>query len=176
MKFIEPGKQYEEKAGEYIREFLDANSDINGAGSLDKYLDSEGYDAWLAFLETKCDDKQIAPGQVKASTYFWVRESDDQIIGMVNIRHGLNESLYREGGHIGYSIRPSERGKGYATQMLEQALWLCQLIGLDRVLAVCDKSNAASARVIKKCGGLLENEFYSDHYDEIIQRYWISNE
>lgn len=177
MKFIEPDIQYKEKAREYIQEFIDAGSEIiNGSGALDSYLVKEGYEAWLEEVERKSDVARKKPGEINDSTFFYVREEDDRILGMVNIRYGLNEFLFNEGGHIGYSIRPSERGKGYATQMLDQALWFCRFIGFDKVLVVCDKNNVASARVIQKCGGVLENEFYSEHYDEVLQRYWIPTE
>lgn len=176
MKFIEPDIQYKDKAREYIQEFIDLGMEVNGSGGLDSYMVKGGYEAWLKEVERRSDVSRKEPGEVNASTFFYVREDDDRILGMVNIRHGLNEFLFNEGGHIGYSIRPAEQGKGYATQMLHQALWFCRFIGLDKVLVVCDKSNIASARVIQKCGGVLENEFYSKHYDEILQRYWISTE
>lgn len=174
MRFIEPGIEYKDKAREYIQEFIDAGSEINGSGGLDSFLVKDGYEAWLEEVKRKSDASKKKPGEINASTFFYEREEDKRLVGMVNIRYGLNEFLFNEGGHIGYSIRPSERGKGYATQMLEQALWFCQFIGLDKVLVVCDKSNLASARVIQKCGGVLEDEHYSEHYDEVLQRYWIS--
>lgn len=176
MKFIEPSLKYKEQAREYIQEFIDAGSDINGAGGLHSYLAKDGYEAWLQEVERKSDVSRQEPGEIASSTFFYMREEDEKIIGMVNIRYGLNEFLFNEGGHIGYSIRPTERGRGYATQMLEQALWFCQFIGLEKVLVVCDKSNIASARVIQKCGGIMENEFYSEHYEEVLQRYWLSTE
>lgn len=177
MRFIEPSIQYKEKAREYIQEFVDADmEEVNGSGGLDFYLVKDGYEAWLKETRRISDVTRKKPGEVNASTFFYMREEDERLIGMVNIRYGLNESLFNEGGHIGYSIRPSEQGKGYATQMLEQALWFCQFIGLDKVLVVCEKKNAASARVIQKCGGVMENEIYSEHYDEVLQRYWIAIE
>ncbi len=177
MKFIEPNIQYKEKAREYIQEFIDAGTEtVNGSGGLDSHLAKHGYEAWLKEVERKADVARKKPGEITASTFFYVREDDDRIFGMVNIRYGLNEFLFNEGGHIGYSIRPSEQGKGYATQMLEQALWFCQFIGLDQVLVICEKNNVASARVIQKCGGVMENEIYSEHYDEVLQRYWIAIE
>lgn len=177
MRFVEPNIQYKEKAGEYIQEFVDTGRpEVNGSGGLDIYLAKDGYEAWLKEVERKSDVTRKKPGEINASTFLYVREEDERLIGMVNIRYGLNEYLFNEGGHIGYSIRPSEQGKGYATQMLEQALWFCQFIGLNKVLVVCEKSNAASARVIQKCGGVMENEIYSEHYDEVLQRYWITIE
>ena len=92
-------------------------------------------------------------------------------LGAVNIRHKLNEKLLLNGGHIGDGIRPSERGKGYGTRMIALALEKCRELGIDRVLMVCDRNNAASARTIVKNGGVMENEIEVDGVVE--QRYWI---
>ena len=89
----------------------------------------------------------------------------------MNIRHKLNEKLLLNGGHIGDGIRPSERGKGYGTRMIALALEKCRELGIDRVLMVCDRNNAASARTIVKNGGVMENEIEVDGVVE--QRYWI---
>lgn len=176
MYFASPDIKHKEKAGEYIQEFIDAGSSINGTGQLDSFWVKESYEKWLVQLEEKADTTKKIPGQVNAATFFYVREEDERIVGMVNIRFGLNASLFREGGHIGYSVRPTERGKGIATQMLRDALGFCRFIGLSKVLVTCDKRNPASAAVIRKCGGVLENEIISETDGEIVQRYWIENE
>lgn len=111
-------------------------------------------------------------GIVPSST-FWIAESETgRIFGAVNIRHYLNEELLRVWGNIGYGIRPDERGKGYATRALALALEKCRALRLKRVLLGCFKENIASARVIQKNGGVLENEIADG--GEIIQRYWIT--
>ncbi len=74
------------------------------------------------------------------------------------IRHKLNESLLKNGGHIGDGVRPSERRKGYATEMIRLALEECKKIGIDRVLMVCYKDNIGSRKSIINNGGVLENE------------------
>lgn len=119
VKLVYPSKEYEKEAIEYIQEFLDYNSEINGTGGLDRY---ENYDEWLLKIGRDLDLTNIPEGRVPANTFFMIRISDNKIIGMVNIRHQLNEFLLNEGGHIGYSIRPTERNKGYATIMLKLAL------------------------------------------------------
>ena len=106
-------------------------------------------------------------------TYFYVREEDDCIVGMCNLRLALNDFLRTEGGHIGYGVRPTERGKHYATDMLAQALKVYDRLGIKNVLVTCDKENPASAKVIQNNGGMLEAEFYSETYDETLQRYVI---
>lgn len=93
-------------------------------------------------------------------------------VGAVNIRHYLNESLYKSGGHIGDGIRPSERRKGYATAMIDLALEKCKELGINKVLMTCDKTNIGSAKSIINNGGVLESEFEEDGVVE--QRYWIT--
>ena len=91
----------------------------------------------------------LAVGWVPAHT-FWLVRNKTTIIGVVQIRHSLTPFLEKEGGNIGYSVRPSERGKGYATRMLAMALDEARHLGLKRVLITCDQRNVASARVIPK--------------------------
>lgn len=104
---------------------------------------------------------------------FLLDEDRDRLLGAVNIRHYLNDSLLKEGGHIGDGIRPSERRKGYATEMIRLALTECKKLGIEKVLMTCDKDNIGSARSIIKNGGILENEFVNSE-GNIEQRYWIS--
>jgi len=92
---------------------------------------------------------------------------------MINMRLALNEFLKREGGHIGYCIRPTERRKHYATDMLNDALRVYDTLGIKEIILTCDKSNIASAGVIKNCNGELVAEFYSDTFKEEIQKYII---
>ncbi len=173
MKFVFPCKELEEKAIEYIDEFYDYSSAIHGAGSLDIFLKDRSYSDWLLKVLKDIDIANIAENRVPAYTYFYVREEDDKIIGMINIRLALNDFLKKEGGHIGYSIRPTERRKGYGARMLCESLEFCRTIGLNNFIITCDKSNLASSGVIKKCGGILEEEFYSEFFHEVVQRYRI---
>jgi len=105
--------------------------------------------------------------------FFLLDNEKNKFLGAVNIRHYLNEILLKEGGHIGLGIRPSERRKGYATQMIALALIECKKLGINKVLITCDKSNIGSAKSILKNGGKLENEFVNSDGD-IEQRYWIN--
>lgn len=174
MKLVFPSMRYEKKAKEYIEEFCKHKSQIHGSGGLDRYLAESTYGEWLNKVIADIDIANIAKGRVPALTYFYVNEEDDEIVGMVNIRLALNDFLRKEGGHIGYSIRPAQRRKHYATDMLKQALNACKVIGINEIVITCDKSNLASAGVIKNCGGILQEEFYSETYKEIVQRYVIN--
>lgn len=172
MRLVFPDITYKEKAIEYIKEFYDYGSEINGSGSLDRFLRESTYEEWLKKVLSDIDIANIREPRVPALTYFYVRD-DDRIVGMINIRLALNDFLRKEGGHIGYSVRPSERGKHYATGMLNAALKVCDTVGINEVLISCDKENAASAGVIKNCGGVLKEEFYSEGFQEMIQMYVV---
>lgn len=161
LKHVKPSKEYEQEALEYINEFYEYNSDINGTGGLQRYLDN--YDGWLEKLE---EDRTRIPNEEKvpAETYFLVRENDNKIVGMINIRLTLNENLKKFGGHIGYSIRPTERKKGYNKVNLYLGLLCCKEHGISEVLMDCDKSNLGSAKTMQALGGKLIREYYDDTY------------
>jgi predicted acetyltransferase len=88
---------------------------------------------------------------------FLIAEVAGNLVGRVSIRHELNEFLTDVGGHIGYAVRPLYRGRGLATEILRQALVIARAEGVNEVLVTCDEGNIASARVIEKLGGRLED-------------------
>lgn len=148
---------------------------------LDHEINQTNRSPWAIFKNDYCDFdyyldnleiKEPKDGKVPDSVFFLVDIERNILLGAVNIRHYLNDYLFRFGGHIGDGIRPSERGKGYATEMIRLSLIECKKLGIDKVLMVCDKSNIASAKTIIKNGGILEKEFV-DEDGEINQRYWI---
>ncbi len=154
-----PGISRKEDAIDYIREFLEYGSEINGAGGLHRFLDD--YEGWLEKLNM---DYTMVPGEerVPARTYFLVRESDSRIIGMINIRLALNERLSHYGGHIGYSIRPTERGKGYNNINLYLGLKVCRKYGIERIFMDADLENPASWKTMEAFGGVRIREYYDD--------------
>ncbi len=113
----------------------------------------------------------LPEGWVPGTTRFLVH--DGRILGLFNLRHWLTEGLLQFGGHVGYSVRPSERGNGYGTQLLEAGKKLGCEMGIDRLLVTCDPNNVASARVIEKCGGVLEDQSYHEPVGHHVSRYWI---
>lgn len=174
MKLVFPNLLYKEKAKQFINEFYEYKTEINGSGALEGYLERSTYEKWINKVMADIDIANIPKPRVPALTYFYVREDDDRIIGMINIRLALNEFLKNERGHIGYCIRPTERNKHYATDMLNEALKVCDTIGIKEVIMSCDKSNIASSKVIKNCKGILETEFYSETFKAEIQKYIIN--
>ena len=157
--FEVPGIGRKEDAIDYIREFLEYGSEINGAGGLHRYLDD--YEGWLEKLNM---DYTMVPSEerVPARTYFLVRESDSRIVGMINIRLALNERLSHYGGHIGYSIRPTERGKGYNNINLYLGLKVCRKYGIEHIFMDADLENPASWKTMEAFGGVRVREYYDD--------------
>lgn len=162
---------------EYEKQYIDMINEWKAAGEeIIPYSISREFATFEEFVEMlNNEEKGINIGNfVPATTYIGYDAERDIVVGAVNIRHYLNDMLLREGGHIGDGVRPSERRKGYATEMIRQALEICKNeLKLNRVLMVCNKSNIGSAKSIIKNGGILENEFFSEEENEIIQRYWI---
>lgn len=157
--FEVPGIGRKADALDYILEFIRHESRINGTGGLNRYLDD--YEGWLEKLEadrTREANEEKVPGR----TFFLVRESDGRIVGMINIRLALNERLRRSGGHIGYSIRPTERGKGYNKINLYLGLKFADRCGIESVLLDADLDNPASWKTMEALGG----ERIRESYDE----------
>jgi predicted acetyltransferase len=104
---------------------------------------------------------------------FWMIDAERTILGVVNLRHTLNERLRDHGGHIGYGVRPSARRRGVATHMLALTLDEARRRRLPRVLLTCQNDNVGSIRVIERNGGVLESESDSQGGHGVRRRYWI---
>ena len=128
------------------------------------------FDEMVSKFEDDSHGIGIKEGYVPQSTY-WLVRNDNKVLGVINIRHALNAKLMNRGGHIGYGVRLSERGKGYASEMLRLALKIVKSMEIGRVLITCDKKNIASARTIVGNGGILHSEGIDNGI--VFQRYWI---
>ena len=168
--FEVPGIARKSEAIDFIGEFRKFGSDINGTGGLHRYLDN--YEGWLEKLKEDYSRKPSAE-KVPARTFFLIRADDNRLIGMSNIRLALNEKLRHYGGHIGYSVAPSERRKGYAALMLKRVLPKCRELGIDKVLITCISGNEGSKRTILKNGGVYESSVYEPEEGVCLERYWI---
>ena len=171
LKLIKLTKEYEAALADMIDEWKrdqEINHTNHSPWSIFKN-DYHNFDYYLDHLEIKSE----GDGKVPDSVFFLLDEDRNRLLGAVDIRHYLNEHLLREGGHIGDGIRPSERRKGYATEMIRLALIECKKLGINKVLMTCDKDNIGSAKSIINNGGILENEFVNSD-GEIEQRYWIT--
>ncbi len=165
-----PSIERKNEAIEYIKEHIEYGSNINGSGGLDRYVDD--YEGWLLKLD---NDYVQVPNEkrVPARTYFLVRESDNKIVGMINIRLTLNDILKQHGGHIGYGIRPTERKKGYNKINLYLGLKVCNEYGIEEVQLDADLDNPASWKTMEALGGVRVKEEYDKEYDCIVVDYII---
>ncbi len=100
--------------------------------------------------------------------------TQDWIVGVIQIQHHFNEFLEKYAGHIGYSVCPSERRKGYATQMLREVLPKCKALGIDNVLISCVIGNEGSRKTIINNGGVYESTVYEPGKKVYLERYWIT--
>lgn len=172
IKLVKPTKEHKNQLIEYKMEhFNNGEKIIHACSRWDKM---DNYEEWLKLLKD-CSNKETVSKDWTVSTEFLgIREKDNRIVGMISIRHELtNDFLKNYAGHIGYGVRPTERRKGYVTQMLNQALKYCKdELKLDKVMISCDKKNEGSRKTILNAGGILEKEYTKD--DEEVQIYWIN--
>ena len=171
MMLIEPTIEYDLQIRAYRKEFLDRGDSMDGTGALKKF---ENPQDWLEYLNRHKNSLTVPEGRVPSTQYMLVREEDRKIVGMIDIRHFLNDFLEKYGGHIGYSVAPSERRKGYAALMLKMALPKCKELGIEKVLITCISGNEGSKKTILKNGGIYESTVYEPKEGVNLERYWIN--
>ena len=150
-----PTKEYESEALAFKQEFIEnGETTINGSELLDQ-MDS--YDEWLKSVTDNISPDTVNSEWVVTDTYFAFDE-DDNIVGIIDLRHELNDFL-KDFGNSGYSVRPSQRRKGYATEMLKLIIERARQIGMDKLQLSVETSNEASVKTITKNGGKYERNF-----------------
>lgn len=169
LKLVLPTANDEQAVWDYRAEFLENNDSMDGTGGL---ADADSFAGWYQKNVNNRSRETVRPGLVPATTFLAIDKENGKLVGMIDIRHYLNEGLLKHGGHIGYSVRKSCRRQGYATEMLALALEECRKLKIDKALVTCDKDNIGSAKTIQHNGGVLENEL--EHDGKITQRYWIT--
>jgi predicted acetyltransferase len=133
-----------------------------------KLFAGESFEEFLAIVEKDVTEN---PNGVNSHLFFLVEGG--RILGAIQIRHSIDHPrLIEVGGHIGYGIRPTERGKWYATEMLRIALLKAKKFWLERVLITCLDDNIASAKVIENNWGVFER--YAERDEKQYRRYWIA--
>jgi predicted acetyltransferase len=137
-------------------------------------FDKMEYEEWLVQNTNNRHESTVVNNWVVATTFFAIRKRDQKIVGMIDIRHNLkHEFLSQYGGHIGYSVCPSERKKGYATEMLKMGLEYVKSLNIEKVMVSCYADNIPSIRTIEKFNGMLsETKLYPD--GKLINIYWIN--
>ncbi len=155
MQFRLPVEADETALKEYVKEHW--NGGEQGI-SASMGLPRMEYADWLKMIRANAEEGTAEWGR----SLVLVCLENDRIVGLLSVRYELPKALSDSMGDVGYGVRPSERRKGYATQMLSHALSVCRDHGMEKVILGCYKDNPASAAVIKKCGGILiaENENY----------------
>jgi len=128
--------------------------------------DPERFERFVDHLRGLADPDGERLAGLVPDTKLWVTR-EQTYLGAVSLRHELNDFLLNEGGHVGYSVRPSAWGRGIATWTLGATLDLARSMGIERALLTCEDTNPASARVIERCGGVLED------VRGTLRRYWI---
>ncbi|ATV69479.1 GNAT family N-acetyltransferase [Fusobacterium pseudoperiodonticum] len=165
---VKPDLSYADEIIKYKEESLKESPLINGSAGLDRFSSIE---IWFEELKKRSCEDTVPKGLVPSSTYLAVREKDNYIVGMIDIRHYLNEYLTQVGGNIGYGVRKTERNKGYAKQMLKLALEKCKELKIKKVLITCDEDNIASEKVILSANAKLEDIRNVDGENK--KRFWI---
>ena len=162
----------EKDAKAYINELMSSNSKFNGCDDLEKF---EDYREWVDRVVDWNKGVNLPDGYAQAITYFVVRVKDNKLIGMVNIRYGVTEENVKRGvGHIGSGVRPTERSKGYGTEILRICLEECKRYNLPEIHLNVNNENIGAIRTIEKNKGRLNKKIVMDN-GEILLNYIIEN-
>jgi len=165
IEFQLPTSHHKTAAEDFKNEFFEMDKGEKKIPGSAKLLERE-YGSWLNHtINNRQEDAENKDGGVVRNTFFAVRKCDNKIIGIIDIRHSLGDDTYLNeyGGHIGYSVRPSERKKGYATEMLKMGLEYAKSLNIEKVMIGCYSDNQQSIKTIEKCGGVLsDTKLYTD--------------
>ena len=171
LRFVSPEKKYAASYAEALREGLD----LSPTKPDEITQIEESFDEWHK-NKTDLSIPVILPNghtvQRVPETTLWLIDRE-RFLGRAGIRHSLTDSLKIEGGHIGYAVRLSERGKGYATLLLNEALKVAKNIGLKRALLICNDHNAGSIKLIENAGGELSDKVTVSGKELPNRLYWI---
>jgi predicted acetyltransferase len=132
----------------------------------------DDFEGLVATLMANSRGERLSDGFVPNSTFWLIAGSD--IVAVSNLRHRLTPALERRGGHIGYSVRPRCRRRGYGTLVLRLTLAEAAKVGVTKALVTCGRDNVGSARVSRANGGVLDSEEFVAEEGEVVQRYLVA--
>jgi predicted acetyltransferase len=167
MKLIKPSNVYKDSYLGLVEDFKKDDMDVAPYVIL---WETSDWPAFIQRLRDMADGYHLKPSLVPAVTY-WLIDEDDSVVGVSNIRVRLNPWLIKNGGHIGYGIRPSKRRKGFAKEILKLSLAKCARLGIHDVLLFCSTENVGSRKSILANGGIFDSTTESE--DGAMERYWI---
>lgn len=170
MHLVRPQLKYKANFVEAVKEFQ-SNDPLGRYRNLSEKDIDKNFSSYIAKLDAESKGIDLLEGRVPQTTYWLI--DNDEFIGRVRIRHSLNDTLMKIGGHIGYDIRPSQRKKGYGKAILKLVLPFAKKLGIDKALITCDVTNIASKKIIEANGGILENTILDSTTVPEKHRYWI---
>ena len=169
---VEPAAQLKESYVALVDEFVAAGEDLV---PFCLGFPHDDFEALIARLSDHSRGLGVPEGFVANST-FWLVDDHLGVVGVSNVRHRLTAALAREGGHIGFGVRPSCRRRGFGSLILKLSLARARDLGISRALLTCDRDNTGSVRVIIGNGGVLDSEEFLTERHACVQRYWIETD
>ena len=173
VKLVRPSEDYADAIWDFRQEILAAD-DVSKFAGCSALLDSTDAHGWIQKVTVLSDPATCPDDLIPSDSYLAIRPSDDRLVGTIDLRHSIDHPVLGTwGGQIGYEVRPSERRKGYASQMLGQVLDRARELGLDKVLITCHRGNIASQKTIERVGGVFDS-LYAKEDGTIVKRYWVA--
>ena len=176
LELIESNMEYAEQVWQLRQEVFDYdnNNESQFAGCLSLY-EATSAEEWIRWCQLRTNEETCGQTgvDVPSTTYFAIRKKDNRLVGFIDLRHHINHPILGTwGGHCGYTVRPSERGYGYAKEMLRLNLSNAKELGIEKLLITCHSDNAASEKTIIANDGIYEKTIVVDGTE--IKRYWIA--
>ncbi len=172
IQLVRPTEELKEQALEFKQEFFDHGEFvINGSELFDK---TDDYTEWCRSIDANTKEETVSPDWVVTDTFFAV-DDNERIVGIIDLRHTLNDFL-KDLGNCGYSVRPSERRKGIATEMLRQLLDVAKKAGMKELHLSVEKNNEPSVKTIIRNGGVFDRSFEFDGEQADIYRIAVNSE
>lgn len=169
LKLVLPCKKYIQEIYNYREEFLVRNDDMAGTSNLREF---DNILEWINWTKKLSNYEYNVLPYVHSLQFLTINEND-KLIGMVDIRLDTNDYILNYGGQLGYSIRPSERNKGYGKNQFHLAINKCKTLGFEQIIITCNKTNIPSKKIIKSKKGILINTINEKTSNDLIERYVI---